>query len=163
MTCVGWRNTMVYAMCKHQIESKDSSYRDTIHRFNSFCVVPPLTADEVEHVIKNVERKLRVGPFSEIDRVGHAFTGSEFFCFFFLSHPSSPSPPPPPPPPPVNHPAHYGGEDDPYEAIKVIEAWGLGFNLGNCTKYVARAGKKGGRLEDLKKAAWYLNREIARG
>jgi hypothetical protein len=60
----------------------------------------------------------------------------------------------------VNHPAHYGGEGNPYEAIKVIEAWELGFNLGNAVKYISRAGKKGDRLEDLKKAAWYLNREI---
>lgn len=61
----------------------------------------------------------------------------------------------------VNHPAHYGGADNPYEAIKVIEAWGLGFNLGNTVKYVSRAGKKGDVLEDLKKARWYLDREIA--
>jgi hypothetical protein len=60
----------------------------------------------------------------------------------------------------VNHPAHYGGADNPYEAIKVIEAWELGFCLGNCAKYISRAGKKGDRLEDLKKAAWYLQREI---
>lgn len=60
----------------------------------------------------------------------------------------------------VNHPAHYGGADNPYEAIKVIEAWGLGFNLGNAVKYVSRAGKKGALLEDLKKARWYLDREI---
>lgn len=52
----------------------------------------------------------------------------------------------------VNHPAHYGGESDVYEAIKVIEAWGLGFCLGNTVKYLSRAGKKGDRLEDLKKA-----------
>ena len=39
---------------------------------------------------------------------------------------------------PVNHPAHYGGEDDPYEAIKVIEAWELGFHLGNTLKYIRR-------------------------
>lgn len=59
---------------------------------------------------------------------------------------------------PVNHPAYYqaGG----IEAIDVIEAWGLGFCLGNTVKYIARAGKKGARLTDLKKAAWYLNREI---
>ena len=63
-------------------------------------------------------------------------------------------------PHPVSHPAHYGGADNPYEAIKVIEAWGLGFNLGNVVKYISRAGKKGDRLEDLKKAAWYLQREI---
>jgi hypothetical protein len=60
----------------------------------------------------------------------------------------------------VNHPSHYGGEDNPYEAIKVIEAWDLGFNLGNVVKYLSRAGKKGNTLEDLRKAAWYLNREI---
>jgi hypothetical protein len=60
----------------------------------------------------------------------------------------------------VDHPPHYGGGDNPYEAIKVIEAWGLNFNLGNAAKYLARAGKKGAALEDLRKAAWYLNREI---
>lgn len=62
---------------------------------------------------------------------------------------------------PINHPPHYGGEDNPYEAIKVIEAWKLGFNLGNTIKYISRAGKKGNALEDLKKAQWYLAREIA--
>ena len=61
----------------------------------------------------------------------------------------------------VNHPAHYGGEDNPYEVIKVIEAWQLDFNLGNTVKYIARSEKKGAALEDLKKAVWYLNREIA--
>lgn len=60
----------------------------------------------------------------------------------------------------VNHPDHYGGKDNPYEAIKVIEAWKLGFNLGNCIKYISRAGKKDSREQDLKKARWYLDREI---
>ncbi len=59
----------------------------------------------------------------------------------------------------VNHPAHYGGEDDPHEAIKVIEAWGLGFHLGNAVKYIKRSPTKGG-LEDIKKARWYLERYI---
>lgn len=62
----------------------------------------------------------------------------------------------------VDHPAHYGGADSPHEAIKVIEAWGLGFCLGNTVKYIARAARKGALLEDLKKARWYLDREIAR-
>lgn len=62
----------------------------------------------------------------------------------------------------VNHPAHYGGADNPYEAIKVIEAWGLGFHLGNVVKYVARAGRKGDAGDDLRKAAWYLARAIER-
>lgn len=73
-----------------------------------------------------------------------------------------------PKPETINHPLHYGGESNPYEAIKVIEAWGLGFNLGNAVKYISRAGKKvvaptaaKSKLEDLKKARWYLDREIA--
>ena len=60
----------------------------------------------------------------------------------------------------INHPLHYGGEDNLYEAIKVIEAWDLGFNLGNTIKYISRVGKKINTLEDLKKASWYINREI---
>lgn len=60
----------------------------------------------------------------------------------------------------IDHPKHYGGEDDPYEAIKVVEAWQLSFHLGNVVKYISRAGKKGDVLEDLKKARWYLDREI---
>lgn len=64
----------------------------------------------------------------------------------------------------VNHPSHYGGEDNPYEAIKVIEAWNLGFCLGNAVKYISRAGKKdkSKEVEDLEKAVWYLQREIDR-
>jgi hypothetical protein len=78
----------------------------------------------------------------------------------------------------VDHPAHYGGADNPYEAIKVIEAWDLDFCLGNAVKYVSRAGKKvpnlgdalsdehntllarAAEVEDLKKARWYLDRAI---
>ena len=60
----------------------------------------------------------------------------------------------------VNHPRHYGGIDNPYEAIKVIESWDLNFNLGNVIKYVSRAGKKENKKEDLQKAAWYINREL---
>jgi hypothetical protein len=62
----------------------------------------------------------------------------------------------------VNHPNHYGGEDNMYEAIKVIEAWDLDFHLGNTVKYISRAGKKGAdkELQDLKKALWYLERKI---
>lgn len=60
----------------------------------------------------------------------------------------------------VNHPSHYGGKDNPYEAIKVMEAWNLGRNLSNTIKYISRADHKGTKLEDLKKAEWYLQREI---
>lgn len=59
-------------------------------------------------------------------------------------------------------PTHYGGEENPFEPIKVIEAWGLNFHLGNVVKYIPRAGKKdpNKEIEDLKKARWYLNRHI---
>ncbi len=62
----------------------------------------------------------------------------------------------------VNHPLHYGGAFYPYEAIKVIEAWELNFSLGSALKYICRAGKKEGvdEIEDLKKAVWYVQREI---
>jgi hypothetical protein len=62
--------------------------------------------------------------------------------------------------PNVIHPTHYGGKDNPYEAIKVIEAWGVGFNLGNTLKYISRAGKKDNIIQDLEKALFYLDREI---
>ena len=64
----------------------------------------------------------------------------------------------------VSHPSHYGGKDDPYETIKVIDAWGLdkSFCLGNVIKYISRAGKKDGNslLQDLMKAQFYLNYEV---
>jgi len=61
----------------------------------------------------------------------------------------------------VNHPSHYGG-DVTYEVIKVINAWGLNFNVGNAIKYLARAGKKNPdkTIEDLKKAQFYIADEI---
>ena len=70
--------------------------------------------------------------------------------------------PPPPQKEQVNHPQHYGGESNVYEAIKVIEAWDLDFHLGNTVKYISRAGKKGTdkELQDLNKALWYLKRKI---
>ena len=72
------------------------------------------------------------------------------------------NPPPPPEKEQVNHPQHYGGQNNPYEAIKVIDAWDLGFSLGNTVKYISRAGKKNKQkeLEDLKKALWYLQHHI---
>ena len=64
----------------------------------------------------------------------------------------------------VNHPQHYGGENNTYEVVKVAEAWGLDNDayLFNVIKYIGRNGKKEGNtsLQDLKKAAWYLNRRI---
>jgi hypothetical protein len=63
----------------------------------------------------------------------------------------------------VNHPKHYQfGDNNQYEAIKVIEAWELDFHLGNTVKYISRAGKKDTdkELQDLKKALWYLQRKI---
>ena len=61
----------------------------------------------------------------------------------------------------INHPDHYGGKDNTYEAIKIIEAYDLNFSLGNVIKYVLRAGKKSeNAIEDLEKAKWYVQRQI---
>tara|TARA_R110000803_G_scaffold163913_1_gene227641 strand:+ start:22187 stop:22693 length:507 start_codon:yes stop_codon:yes gene_type:complete len=59
---------------------------------------------------------------------------------------------------PINHPPHYkvGG----IETIDFIEAKKLNYNLGNVAKYITRADHKGNKLEDLRKAQWYLTREI---
>ena len=61
----------------------------------------------------------------------------------------------------VDHPQHYGGAENPYEVIKVLQAWltpeeYVGFLKGNALKYNARHRQKGG-LEDLRKAQWYQN------
>lgn len=59
----------------------------------------------------------------------------------------------------VDHPAHYGG-DVPYEPIKLIVDWGLGFCGGNALKYILRAPHKGNEKEDLAKARWYLCKAV---
>jgi hypothetical protein len=65
----------------------------------------------------------------------------------------------------VSHPHYYGGEDNVYEAIKVINAHDLNFCLGNAIKYVLRAGKKESdtKKQDLQKAVQYLQFEIEKG
>lgn len=60
----------------------------------------------------------------------------------------------------VNHPPHYTSHPSGIECIQVTEH--MGFNLGNAVKYIWRADLKNDALEDLKKAAWYINREIQR-
>ena len=53
------------------------------------------------------------------------------------------------------------GEENLYEAIKIIEAYDLNFSLGNSIKYILRAGKKNDNvIEDLQKASWYIQRQI---
>lgn len=60
----------------------------------------------------------------------------------------------------VNHPDHYNQHPSGVECIDVVEH--LTFNVGNAVKYLWRADHKGATIEDLRKAAWYINREIAR-
>jgi hypothetical protein len=60
----------------------------------------------------------------------------------------------------INHPKHYtAGKIEVYD---FIEAWNLDFSIGNVVKYVARAPYKGTKLDDLKKAKWYLEKAIER-
>jgi hypothetical protein len=61
----------------------------------------------------------------------------------------------------INHPQHYA-DGRKFEPIDVIEDWKLNFHLGNALKYISRAGRKQDVVEDLKKAAWYIQREISR-
>lgn len=58
----------------------------------------------------------------------------------------------------VNHPPHYLGHPSGVECIQITEH--MGFNLGNALKYIWRADLKGAALEDLRKAIWYIDREI---
>ena len=84
--------------------------------------------------------------------------GGNYFCFGATASSAIPDM--------VNHPPHYTDGPShsacgkPIECIDVVEA--LGFNPGNAVKYIWRAGKKGDILEDLKKAEFYIKREIAR-
>jgi len=59
----------------------------------------------------------------------------------------------------VNHPDHYNQGE--IECIDVIEQLGLSFCLGNALKYIWRCEDKGKKIEDLNKAIWYIDREIA--
>jgi len=60
----------------------------------------------------------------------------------------------------VNQPAHYNSHPSGIECIQITEH--MNFNLGNAIKYIWRHGLKGRAIQDLKKAAWYIQREIAR-
>ncbi len=61
---------------------------------------------------------------------------------------------------PVNAPKHYREHPSGVECIQITEH--MNFNLGNAVKYIWRAALKGKQLQDLEKAAWYINREIER-
>ncbi len=63
-----------------------------------------------------------------------------------------------PEPDPVNHPPHYKQHPSGIECIQITEH--MGFNLGNAVKYIWRADLKGAAIQDLEKAAWYIQREI---
>lgn len=60
----------------------------------------------------------------------------------------------------VNHPKHYTSHPSGVECITVTEH--MGFNIGNAIKYLWRADEKGNAIEDLRKAEWYVRREIER-
>lgn len=60
----------------------------------------------------------------------------------------------------INHPPHYTAHPSGIECITITEH--MGFNLGNAVKYIWRSSTKGATLDDLKKARWYVEREISR-
>jgi hypothetical protein len=61
---------------------------------------------------------------------------------------------------PVDHPSHYTAHPSGVECITITEH--MSFNRGNAVKYIRRADLKGDAIEDLRKAAWYVQREIER-
>ena len=61
---------------------------------------------------------------------------------------------------PVNNPPHYKAHPSGIECIQITEH--MGFNLGNALKYIWRCDEKKDAIEDLRKAAWYIDREISR-
>jgi len=61
---------------------------------------------------------------------------------------------------PVNHPKHYTEHPSGIECIQITEH--MGFNLGNALKYIWRCDLKKDAIEDLRKARWYIDREIAK-
>lgn len=76
------------------------------------------------------------------------------------TNPNLPAPPNPhrQKPDPVNHPSHYTQHPSGVECIQITEH--MGFNLGNAVKYIWRADLKADAIEDLKKARWYIDREL---
>jgi hypothetical protein len=61
---------------------------------------------------------------------------------------------------PVNHPNHYTSHPSGVECITITEH--MGFNLGNAVKYIWRADLKECAVDDLRKAVWYLERELTK-
>jgi hypothetical protein len=61
---------------------------------------------------------------------------------------------------PIDHPSHYCSHPSGVECIQITEHFG--FNIGNAIKYLWRAGLKGDATDDLRKAAWYVQRELQR-
>ena len=57
---------------------------------------------------------------------------------------------------------YYGGADNTYECIKVLEHWGLtnDYYISTAIAYLCRNGKKDGQKSDLEKAVWFLNKKI---
>lgn len=99
----------------------------------------PLTTITTDESFKALLEKVRIKPTNKVMQYAKPLTIS--------ATPDS-----------INHPAHYtaGG----IETIDFIEAKKLNYNLGNVVKYLTRADHKGSKLEDLRKAQWYLTREI---
>jgi uncharacterized protein YdhG (YjbR/CyaY superfamily) len=110
-----------------------------------------LEAKQIFELTKGRDRTAKPIPLGNIEPLGQKFLNATKSVDMDAATPLADN---------VNHPAHYkvGG----IETIDFIEAKGLNYHLGNVVKYITRADSKGNREEDLLKARWYLNREIAK-
>lgn len=104
-------------------------------------------ADEIE---KNEEKAVEEEVHDAVKRTCEEYEKNAKKAGWSCEHPTKEM---------VNHPSHYQGKR--FEVIDIIEDYDLGFNLGNAIKYILRAGHKDGYEQDLKKAIWYLEREIS--
>ena len=107
------------------------------------------------HKIDCSELECEVCPFNEIARTCQALTPSQNIAIAkaYLNKNNEPIPSDN-----VNNPSHYNTGT--IEVITVIEGWKLNFNLGNAIKYIGRCEHKNNKEEDIKKAIWYLEREL---
>lgn len=133
--------------CLINIEFKHRSSSGTLSEFNSTEIIPVSVAEKILHT-NSIDEVLKIIK-ENIKEKENKKMPNKTIKLKKLNDP-------------VSHPSHY--TDGKIEVIDYIEDKKLGFHLGNAVKYISRAGKKDPNkyVEDLKKAVWYINREIER-
>jgi hypothetical protein len=145
-TATGATVSNVYATFSYDKNAKKAAAKKTVNKWKTLPIV--MSNNKFDQAV--VKAVTTGASLAGVEVGGLKLTEVGNGTMRFVKAPESDS---------VNHPAHYkvGG----IETIDFIEAKGLGYNLGNVVKYITRADHKGNKLEDLRKAQWYLTREIS--